>query len=197
MMTSVGHDSQQALQTQDIRLVFNTIPTLAWSARPDGAADFFNQRWLDYTGLSAEQARDWGWTAALHSDDLKALEDYWRSVLASGEPGEIEARLRRFDGVYHWFLFRATPSFDNDGRVVKLFGPNTDIEDRKRAECLLAGENLVLEMTAKGSSLESILEALCRVVEQTTIGCFCSVLLFDPSGSNVEQAIAPSLPSSY
>ncbi|MBC8030145.1 MAG: PAS domain-containing protein [Pyrinomonadaceae bacterium] len=67
-----------------------------------------------------------------HSDDRKGLEDYWRSVLASGEPGEIEARLRRFDGEYRWFLFRATPSFDNDGRVVKWFGTNTDIEDRKR-----------------------------------------------------------------
>ena len=123
--------------------------------------------------------------------------DYWRSVLASGEPGEIEGRLRRFDGVYRWFLFRATPTFDNDGRVVKWFGTNTDIEDRKRTECLLAGENLVLEMTAKGSSLESILEALCRVVEQTTNGCCCSVMLIDPSGSKIQQTVAPSLPSSY
>src|SRR5258705_7692460 len=87
-------------------------------------------------------------------------------------------------------------SFDNDGRVVKWFGTNTDIEDRRRAESLLAGENLVLEMTAKGNPLESILEALCRVVEQTTSGCFCSVLLFDPSGSKIQQAVAPSPPSS-
>ena len=180
-----------------LRDFINSCPTLAWSCSPDGSADFFNQRWLDYTGLSAEQARDWGWTAALHSDDLNGLVDYWRSILASGKPGEIEGRLRRFDGVYRWFLFRATPSFDNDGRVVKWFGTNTDIEDRKRAECLLAGENLVLEMTAKGNSLESILEALCRVVEQTASGCCCSVLLFDPSGSKIQQAVAPSLPSSY
>jgi len=95
MMTFAGHDFEQALQAQDIRLVVNTIPTLAWSARPDGSADFFNQRWLDYTGLSAEQARDWGWTVALHSDDLNGLVDYWRSVLASSEPGEIEAPVLR------------------------------------------------------------------------------------------------------
>ena len=196
-MTSVGHTSEQALSAQDVRLVVDTIPTLAWAARSDGSTDFFNQRWLDYTGLSAEQARDWGWMSALHFDDLKGLGDYWRSILASGEAGEIEGRLRRFDGVYRWFLFRATPSFDSDGRVVQWFGTNTDIEDRKRAEGLLDGENLVLEMTAKGSSLESILEALCRVVEQTASGSYCSVLLFDPSGSKIEQAIAPSLPSSY
>src|SRR5258708_7394607 len=196
-MTSTGQGSKQALQADDVRLVIDTIPTLAWSARSDGSADFFNQPWLDYTGLSAEQACDWGWTVAIHADDLNRLVDYWRSVLASGERGEIEGRLRRFDGVYRWFLFRATPSFDNDGRVVKWFGTNTDIEDRKRAESLLAGENHVLEMTAKGNSLESILEALCRVVEQTASGCLCSVLLFDPSGSKIHQAVAPSLPSSY
>ena len=196
-MTSTGHGAEEARQAEDIRRVFDTIPTLAWSARSDGSAEFFNRRWLDYTGLSVEQARDWGWTVALHPDDLNGLVDYWRSVLASREPGEIEARLRRFDGVYRWFLFRATPSFDNDGRVVKWFGTNTDIEDRKRAESLLAGENLVLEMTAKGTSLESILEALCRVVEQTASGSYCSVILIDPTGSRIQQAVAPSLPSSY
>jgi PAS domain S-box-containing protein len=196
-MASPRHSFEQARRAQDVRLVIDAIPALAWSARADGSADFFNQRWLDYTDLSAEQAREWGWTVALHADDLNGLVHYWRSVLASGKPGEIEARLRRFDGVYRWFIFRATPSFDNDGNVVKWFGTNTDIEDRKRAESLLAGENLVLEMTAKGNSLESILEALCRVVEQTASGCLCSVILIDPTSSKIEQAIAPSLPRSY
>ena len=196
-MTSPACGSEETHQTQDARLVVDAIPTLAWSARADGPADFFNQRWLDYTGLSVEQARDWGWTVALHPDDLKGLVDYWRSVLASGQPGEIEGRLRRFDGMYRWFLFRATPSFDKHGDVVKWFGTNTDIEDRKRAELLLAGENLVLEMTAKGDSLESVLEALCRVVEQTASGCLCSVLVLDPSGSRIQQAVAPSLPCGY
>src|SRR5260370_31785562 len=120
-MTSAGHASEQALPTQDVRLVVDTIPTLAWAARPDGSADFFNQRWLDYTGLSSEQARDWGWTAALHSDDLQRLVDYWQTVLVAGEPGEIEARLRRFEGIYRWFLCRATASFDKDRRIVQWF----------------------------------------------------------------------------
>jgi PAS domain S-box-containing protein len=196
-MASTTQGSEQVRQALDVRLVFDAIPTLAWSARSDGSADFFNQRWLDYTGLEARQARDWGWTVALHPDDLNRLVDYWRSVLVSGQPAEIEARLRRFDGAFRWFLFRAMPSFDNDGRIVKWFGTNTDIEERKRAEALLGGENLVLEMTAKGNSLESILETLCRVVEQTAIGCTCSIILIDPSGSKILQAIAPSLPSSY
>jgi PAS domain S-box-containing protein len=167
-------DPQHDPYEQDIWLIVDAIPTLAWAARPDGSADFFNQRWLDYTGLAAEEARDWGWTIALHSNDLNGMVIYWRSVLASGEPGEIEARLRRYDGVYRWFLFRAIPSSDNEGRVVKWFGTNTDIEDRKLAEGLLSGANLVLEMTVKGESLESTLESLCQVVEQAVswmIGC--------------------------
>ena len=196
-MTSPESGSEQTHQTQGVRLVVDAIPALAWSARSNGSADFFNQRWLDYTGLSVEQARDWGWTAALHPDDLKTLVDYWKSVLASGQPGEIEGRLGRFDGMYRWFLFRATPLLDDDGKIVKWFGTNTDIEDRKRAELLLAGENLVLEMTAKGDSMESVLEALCRVVEQTASGCLCSVLVLDPTGSRVRHAVAPSLPCSY
>jgi len=117
-----------------LRTIIDTIPALAWSARPDGSAEFFNRRWLDYAGLSIEEARDWGWTAAVHADDLNRLADYWRSTLASGEPGEIEARLRRFDGVYRWFLFRASPLRDGSGNIVKWYGTNADIEARKRAE---------------------------------------------------------------
>jgi PAS domain S-box-containing protein len=198
-VSSQGILAVGAMKTPEdqLRAIIDTIPVLAWSARPDGSAEFFNQRWLKYAGLSIEEARDWGWTDAVHPDDLSGLTDYWRSILASGEAGEIEARLRRYDGEYRSFLFRATPSFDNEGRVVKWFGTNTDVQDRKSAEGLLAGENLVLEMTAKGNSLESILEALCRVVEQSVSGCCCSIILIDTGGSKVEQAIAPSLPSSY
>src|SRR5882757_8863053 len=117
-----------------LREIINTIPTLAWSARPDGSTEFFNRRWLDYTGLSAEQARDWGWMVATHPDDVNALVDYWQSILASGERGEIEARLRQVDGEYRWFLFRSSPLLDESGKVAKWYGINIDIEDRRRAE---------------------------------------------------------------
>ena len=138
-----AESAQQELQRQNERLqrserelreVIETIPAMAWSAAADGAAEFFNGRWLAYAGLTADQARGWGWTVAVYPDDLNPLVDYWRRVLASGQPGEIEGRLRRFDGVYRWFLFRATPSLDDKGRVVKWYGTNTDIEERRRAE---------------------------------------------------------------
>jgi PAS domain S-box-containing protein len=102
----MGQITEQARRTQDVE----AIPTLAWSARPDGSAEFLNRHWLDYTGLSAEEASDWGWTAALHTKDRDRLTDFWRHLLDSGEAGEIEARLRRHDGDYRWFLFRVEPA---------------------------------------------------------------------------------------
>ena len=106
-MASTGQNTEQARQAQDV----DAIPTLVWSARPDGSAEFFNRRWLDYTGLSAEKALNWGWSAALHTEDRDRLLDFWRRLLASGEAGEIEARLRRYHGKYRWFLFRIEPVY--------------------------------------------------------------------------------------
>jgi len=118
-----------------LRLVIDTIPTLVWRARPDGVPDFLNQPALDYTGLSLDQAET-GWPRAFHPDDKKSMLVKWSAIRASGMPGELEARLRRFDGEYRWFLFRAVPLRDEHGNIVKWYGSSTDIEDRKRAEYL-------------------------------------------------------------
>src|SRR5580692_2235118 len=117
-----------------LRTIIDTIPTLAWASRPDGSAEFFNRRWLDYCGLSSDEASGWGWTSAVHTDDLNRVAEYWRSILASGESGEIEGRLRRFDGVHRWFIFRASPLRDESGGIARWYGTNTDIEERKCAE---------------------------------------------------------------
>ena len=117
-----------------LRVIVDTIPALAWSTLPDGSAEFLNQRWLDYTGLSAQEAQGWGWTVAIHPEDSTKLVETWRAILASGTPGELEARMRRFDGEYRWFLFRAVPLRDDLGNIVKWYGTNTDIEHRKQAE---------------------------------------------------------------
>ena len=117
-----------------LRIIIDTIPTLAWCTLPDGSAEFINQRWLDYMGLSAEEARDWGWRVAIHDEDSTELVDTWRAAVATGEPFEAEARLRRADGGYRWFLFRAVPLRDELGNIIQWYGTNTDIEDRKQAE---------------------------------------------------------------
>ncbi len=112
----MGQSTGQVRQAQDV----DAIPTLAWSARPDGSAEFFNRRWLDYTGLSAEKALNWGWSAALHTEDRDRLMDFWRHLLDSGEAGEIEARLRRHDGDYRWFLFRVEPAARQSRRHLQM-----------------------------------------------------------------------------
>jgi PAS domain S-box-containing protein len=116
-----------------LRLVVDTIPTLVWRAGPDGVPDFLNQPALDYTGLSLDRAQT-GWPRAFHPDDKKGMLVKWSAIRASGAPGGLEARLRRFDGEYRWFLFQAVPLRDESGNIVKWYGSSTDIEDRKRTE---------------------------------------------------------------
>ena len=134
---------------RNLALIINTIPALAWSANVDGRAEFFNQHYLDYVGLTAEEAKDWGWTAAVHPEDSSGLAATWQRIMASEAPGETEARLRRRDGAYRWFLFRVNPLRDESGAIVKWYGVNTDIEDRKRAEdALRRSESFLLQVQA-------------------------------------------------
>lgn len=303
--------------------IINVLPGMVWAALPDGQLNFVNQRWCEYTGISFEEACNTGWHTVIHPEDLSAFSDYWQSIIRSGEPGEMETRLRRFDGEYRSFLICCNPQRDEAGQIVKWYGVNTDIEDcrraedalrqrelsfrlivdsipvpvavtipsgevegvnqptldyfgktfeelkgwttsdvvhpddlqhtiatqreahemgsaynvesrhrradgvyrwfnvrgfplrdtegrilrwfhllididdRKRAEALLAGEKRLLEMLAGGHSLSIILEALCKLVESTARGCYCSVVLVDHSGTHLEHGTAPSLPESF
>jgi PAS domain S-box-containing protein len=313
----------------ELSRVVDAILGFVWTALPDGHVDFVNQRWCEYTGLGIDAACGRGWQTAIHPEDLPELLERWRSILASGEAGELEARLRRFDGEYRWFLFRTSPLANASGLVVKWCGLNTDIEDRrraeearrarwwlsspahenhfrsildglpalvtlmtpdgrlehanrqtleyfretldqvegsasastyhpddrpdalaawkrsvetgepydfegrqrradgvyrwfhmrgvplrdtegrivlwcllqtdiddlKRAEALLAGEKRLLEMVARDFSLSVVLNALCGLVESTVSGCCCSVLLVDATGTRFLHGAAPSLPS--
>jgi formate hydrogenlyase transcriptional activator len=128
-----------------LRQVIDAIPTLAWCNLPDGPNEFLNKRWHDYTGLPAESSHGWGWQVAFHPEDLSPLMEKWRELLISGEPGEIEARLRRFDGVYRWFLISVEPLRDEAGRIVRWYGTSSDIDDRKQAEDRLRQENIALK----------------------------------------------------
>ena len=127
-------EARLAEAERELRLTIDRIPTLAWHTRPDGFAEYLNKRWLDYTGLSLDRALGWEWQIAIHPEDLPRLLDSWREILEAGKPAEVEARMRRFDGEYRWFLFRPEPLRDEFGNIVRWYGTNTDIEDRKRAE---------------------------------------------------------------
>jgi len=96
--------------------LIDALPGLIWTALPDGRAEFVNQRWRDYTGLSSEQAAGHGWLAAIHPEDVNLVLNSWRGFLDSERAGEVEARLRRHDGQYRRFLFRAAPIAES-GRI--------------------------------------------------------------------------------
>ena len=132
-------DLQLALQQSResearLRKIIDTIPALAWCNLSDGSNDFVNQRWSDYTGLSQEEVKRVGCKVAIHPEDLPKWLDQWRALIASGAGGEIEARLRRHDGAYRWFLIRVEPLREESGEILRWYGTNTDIEDRKRTE---------------------------------------------------------------
>lgn len=112
----------------------SALPALIWSARPDGTGEFYNRYYLEYLGRTLEQVRDHEWTKAVHPDDLPGLMSAWVAIMASRMPGAAEARMQRYDGQYRWFLFRTSPLRDQDGNVIKWYGINIDIDDRKRAE---------------------------------------------------------------
>jgi formate hydrogenlyase transcriptional activator len=121
-------------QSLDIRLLVDRIPAFTWSTHPDGSVEFVNQRWREYAGLSAEESQGWGWQAAIHPEDLPSLMEKWRELLRYGEPGEIEARMRRHDGVFRWFLIRFEPFRDESGKIAMWYGVSTDIEELKQTE---------------------------------------------------------------
>ena len=117
----------------DLRLVIDTMPTMSWSLLPDGRLEFLNRRWLDYCGMSLEQALVDA-NAVLHPDDAARARQAWADCGARGVDFDQELRLRRADGVYRWFLVRTVPLVGADGKVIRWYGTSTDIEDRKVAE---------------------------------------------------------------
>ena len=142
-----------AANESSLKTTVDTIPALAWSARPDGTGDFFNKAYVDYVGRTPEELEGWAWTSALHPDDQPRFDAAWQRARKSGGGAECEARLLGSDGNYRWFIFRANPLRDGNGAVVKWYGINTDIEDRKRAEEKLQRSEAFL---AEGERLSAI-----------------------------------------
>jgi formate hydrogenlyase transcriptional activator len=139
---SESHELSEALEklgreAARLQTLIDTVPSFLWTSFPDGSKEFLNRRWYEYTGLTLEQGKGWGWKAVVHPDDLDRLIREWLALLNDPKPGELETRIRRYDGEYRWFLIRVLPEFDAQGNVVRWFGSDTDIEDRKRAETKL------------------------------------------------------------
>ena len=138
---------------KELRVVIDTIPTVAWSALPDGSNDYVNKRFVEYSGLSTKQAAASGWQAAVHPDDLQQHLSKWMASVATGKPHESEVRFRRADGQYRWHLDRGVPVRDESGNIVKWYGVVTDIEERKKAEFCLAETSRIATVAELSASI--------------------------------------------
>ena len=191
---------EEAFRSVELKLnqIINTIPTHIYVLNTEGSVQYVNQAVMDYTGLSLEDVRQEDYRdRVIHPEDFKRVRAGRAASLRRGAPFTTEQRVLGNDGQYRWFLVGYKPWLDQQGRIVRWYVAAFDIEDRKQAEALLAGEKRLLEMVARGNTLTSILDALCRLVEETASGCICGILLLDTSGTSLVLAIGPSLPSSY
>jgi PAS domain S-box-containing protein len=195
-MASATDGPSRPEQALDVRLVVDTIPALAWSSAPDGSVDFVNQRWLKYTGFSPESSYGWGWQTAVHSQDFSELMAKWEAVPNSDNARECEVRLRRFDGVFRWFLFRREPLRDESHSVIRWYGTGIDIHDAKQTQTLRAAENRTLEMIANGANLSDVLNDLCSAIDDHA-SATSFVCLMDGGGNQLLPIAGPHVPPTF
>src|SRR6201993_3910154 len=168
-----------------LRQVIDTIPTLVWCDLADGPNEFLNKRWHEYTGLSPEESHGWGWQAAFHPEDLPTLMEKWRELLASGEPGEIEARLRRWDGVYRWFLIRVEPFRDETGTTIRWYGTSTDIEVLKQTEEKLREDESELRR------ITDVIPQAIVVQDPSGVPLYANQATLDYTGLTLDDVVSP------
>ena len=174
-------DSQKS--EDSLRQVIDTLPTLVWCTRPDGSTEFLNKRWHDYTGCSPEESRVHGWQPTVHPEDLPRVVAKGQELLASGQPGEVEARIRRHDGVFRWFLMRVEPLRDEAGKIVRWYGTQTDIDDLKQIEEKLREED---------RELRQITDAIPQtivVMDPSGVPVYANQAMLDYTGLSAEDVL--------
>ncbi|HAX77334.1 MAG TPA: hybrid sensor histidine kinase/response regulator, partial [Cyanobacteria bacterium UBA11372] len=167
----------QKLQASEerYRVLAENVPQLVWFTRADGFVEYLNQRWYDCTGLTPDTSKGWEWQRAIHPDDLSETLRRWKTGLATGNPVEMQFRLKLGDGSYRWHITRAVPLRNSLGNIVNWFGTCTDIHDQKQAEAAL--EQQKQELTALVENSPDIIARfdqnlrhvyVCPTVEQAT-----------------------------
>jgi PAS domain S-box-containing protein len=182
---------------RELRELIETIPAMAFVIGRDGSSEFVSRQWIEFSGMSAEQTTGENWAATLHPEDREDHMAKWRAAHASGQPFENEARHRDVQGNYRWLLVRAVPSRDDKGAIVKWYGALTDIEDRKSAEALHAGERRLFEMIATNVPLKEIFNELCLIIQQQRPGTLASVSMLTREGHHLNVIAGPTLPEGW
>ncbi|MBC8010675.1 MAG: PAS domain S-box protein, partial [Burkholderiales bacterium] len=144
---TAAHHAQAALRESEaeFRMLAESMPQIVWMTRPDGWNIYFNQRWMDYTGLTLEESLGHGWNKPFHPDDQQRAWDAWRHATATGGLYSLEVRLRRADGAYQWWLVRGAAQLGPTGEIFKWFGTCTDIDESKRSQGLIAEQAALLD----------------------------------------------------
>lgn len=179
-----------ARSREEFRVLAEAMPQLVWAAGPDGEIDYFNERWLAYTGLTLEQTNAAGSKGVVHPSDVDMTWARWNEALAKGTPYEIEYRLRSAsDGTYRWFLGRALPIADEQGTIARWIGTATEIDAQKRTNDNL---RFVLESSAMLNALSEV-PAICDTLGKIAIervADWCVVSLAEADGTYTTASIA-------
>jgi len=177
----------------DLRALADSFPQLAWIARPDGAIVWYNQRWHDYTGITAQQMAGDGWRDAYDPHELPQMLAGWRAALRSGAPFEMEFPIRASNGQYRWFLTRANPVRDHRGKILRWFGSSTDVDQVRHVHEALRDETRVLELlnstgaTLAGTlNLPALLQAAVDAATQIS-GARYGVFYYGGAGTHAEE----------
>ena len=148
----IGLNHRLQTSEQKFSMLVESVPQMVWMTRPDGWNIYFNQQWVDYTGLTLEESYGHGWNAPFHPDDRQRASDAWQEATQKDAPYALECRLRRADGVYRWWLIRGTPHRNAKGEIIKWFGTCTDIDEIKMAEAALVETKTLLQTAMDQSS---------------------------------------------
>ena len=187
-------EAAQRESEEKFRLLADTIPQLAWMARPDGHVFWYNRRWHEYTGTTPAQMEGWGWRSVHDPAAIPEVLERWQACLASGEPFDMVFPLRGADGVFRPFLTRVSPLRDGGGRVLYWFGTNTDIGEQKRAE---ADARFLADASAALAGLvddESTLQKVARLAVPA-FADWCAVDMLDEAGALRRLAVAHADPA--
>jgi PAS domain S-box-containing protein len=167
---SIFQQLQQALESGDaFAAVADAMPQLVWTSSSSGTADYFNRRWIDYTGITLTSAHDrWPLAGIVHPDETDETWGRWKASIADCTPFEIEHRLHGVDGSYRWFLTRAEPLRNVDGRVIRWVGTATDVDEQRRLR-----DSLTFIVETGNIFLSSLDETtICRALADSTIDQF-------------------------
>jgi PAS domain S-box-containing protein len=198
-----GTEAEAAKRQREFRTLANSISQLAWMADEEGSIFWYNDRWYEYTGTSLEEMRGAGWEKVLHPDVVGRVVERIKLAVATGEPWEDTFPLRNEAGEYRWFLSRALPIFDAEGRVARWFGTSTDITEQRELEKALREHRDELERTVTDRSAElsrtnQILRSILSNMGDAVIVADKeeNLLVFNPAAERMFGKGAPQVSSS-